>query len=260
MDNNKILRRISETKWMGKRITLMRNGNTDFKGTKIVVSEKMYPDFNLLIDEICKMKVSRLPDSNALGQLGTRYIYNKNGEMVTSISQFQSGEQYICCAAPFVKTSLLPYPNSAIFNKMHDLDSRSNAKTIFIILAGFRPRTIACLLLMKKLEITFTKLVQSVSEFLNITPDKIHSIVTIDDIKVTNVQQFFDEKNSIFIVFMSSKRLQDDLLLSVQGIHVDKHSISSAPRNVNIINAELDFINSTLHTQELEKKNSQPAT
>ena len=64
--------RMNDEKRRGKKITLLRNGNQDFKGNMIVVSEKRYPKFDLLMDEIAKMKVSRLPDRNATSLLGTR--------------------------------------------------------------------------------------------------------------------------------------------------------------------------------------------
>lgn len=198
----------------------------------IAVSEKKFPTFDMLLEEVGKLKVSSIPDTHAMCQLGTRCIYSRSGELITSLNQFKTGEKYVCCAAPCSKLPLLSFQASPLYGKMSVFETGSNTKTVFVILSGIRPRTIACLLLLKTVGITFETLLTSIGEFLNVDSNLIQNIVTIDDVKVTNVEQFYSDHNSVFVAFTSKTRFVDDLLLSVQ---------------------EMEFINSTLASQEKEK-------
>ena len=48
-----------EQKWAGKRITLLRNSNNDFKGNVISVNEKKFPTFDKFLEEVSQSKKLR---------------------------------------------------------------------------------------------------------------------------------------------------------------------------------------------------------
>ncbi|ESO02238.1 hypothetical protein HELRODRAFT_161482 [Helobdella robusta] len=82
-----------------KKIILLRNGNLEFPGSYMIVSEKKYPNFNNFLVDLNTLRISKLPDSRANGKIGTKYIFTVSGCRVNSINQIKNGEAYVCCAS-----------------------------------------------------------------------------------------------------------------------------------------------------------------